>query len=134
MHMTDYAQITHFDSFYIFRFPGVLALQGAFIEHENMLRTLGADCVEHRQKKDLETKLDGLVLPGGESTVQGKLLRELEMFEELRHRIATGLPVLAKVNQKIVGVRFENQIALSFHPELGQDTRIHQYFLSRISS
>ena len=54
----------------------VLAVQGAFIEHEKKLETLGAECFELRQKKDLNTGFDGLVLPGGESTVQGKLLRE----------------------------------------------------------
>ena len=53
----------------------VLAVQGAFIEHEKKLEALGAECFELRQKKDLDTEFDGLVLPGGESTVQGKLLR-----------------------------------------------------------
>ena len=61
---------------------GVLALQGAFIEHEKVLDKLGVDYTELRQKSDLDTKLDGIILPGGESTVQGKLLRELDMFEE----------------------------------------------------
>lgn len=53
---------------------GVLALQGAFIEHVQALRQLGAEAVELRQLPDLEQPLDGIVLPGGESTVQGKLL------------------------------------------------------------
>lgn len=52
----------------------VLAVQGAFIEHEKKLQALGADVFEIRQAKDLERHFDGLVLPGGESTVQGKLL------------------------------------------------------------
>ena len=73
---------------------GVLAVQGAFIEHKRMLESLGCECVELRQKSDI-CDLDGLVLPGGESTVQGKLLRELDMFDELKERIANGLPVLA---------------------------------------
>ena len=51
---------------------GVLALQGAFIEHEKVLDKLGVDYTELRQKSDLDTKLDGIILPGGESTVQGK--------------------------------------------------------------
>ena len=55
---------------------GVLALQGAFIEHEQMLRKLGADTVELREKEDLQHKPDALILPGGESTAQGKLLKE----------------------------------------------------------
>ena len=73
---------------------GVLAVQGAFIEHENALRELGHECVELRQRADIRD-LDALVLPGGESTVQGKLLRELEMFEPLRELIAGGIPTLA---------------------------------------
>lgn len=73
----------------------VLAVQGAFIEHERRLEELGARCVELRQARDLEQSFDRLVLPGGESTVQGKLLRELGMFEPLRQRILAGMPVLA---------------------------------------
>lgn len=73
----------------------VLAVQGAFMEHEKMLQSLGAEVIELRQKSDLFQPFDGLVLPGGESTVQGKLLRELDMFEELQEKIAGGLPVLA---------------------------------------
>ena len=73
---------------------GVLAVQGAFIEHKRMLESLGCECVELRKKSDI-CDIDGLVLPGGESTVQGKLLRELDMFDELKERIANGLPVLA---------------------------------------
>ncbi len=72
---------------------GVLAVQGAFIEHESALRELGHECVELRQRADIRD-LDALVLPGGESTVQGKLLRELEMFEPLRELIAGGIPTL----------------------------------------
>ncbi|MBR6449478.1 MAG: pyridoxal 5'-phosphate synthase glutaminase subunit PdxT [Fibrobacter sp.] len=208
---------------------GVLAVQGAFIEHERILQSLGAEVFEIRQLRDLERSIDGLVLPGGESTVQGKLLRDLGLFEPLRKKIVEGLPVLAtcagaillaehiagenkahfatlpavirrnaygrqlgsfstesevahigKVPQtfirapffesvgsdvevlsrtassnvdtsiasaatnvtavnnaaniannaaQIVAVRYKNQIALSFHPELNSDLQIHQYFL-----
>ena len=180
---------------------GVLALQGAFIEHEKMLEKLGADCVELRKAKDLEQDFDGLVLPGGESTVQGKLLRELGMYEILKEKIENGMPVLATcagmillaenidndstshfqtipmtvkrnaygrqlgsfytesdyeglgeipmtfirapyvaeakpevdvtavVNDNIVGVEYKNQIAISFHPELDESTKIHERFL-----
>ena len=191
---------------------GVLAVQGAFIEHERILKSLGAEVFEIRQLRDLDRNLDGLVLPGGESTVQGKLLRDLGLFEPLRKKIAEGLPVLAtcagaillaehiagenkahfatlpaiirrnaygrqlgsfftenevthvgKVPQtfirapffesvgnevevlsrtassnttdapeRIVAVRYRNQIALSFHPELNSDTSIHQYFLKLV--
>lgn len=179
----------------------VLALQGAFAEHEKMLSALGASCFEIRQKKDLQQPFDGLILPGGESTVMGKLLRELELLEPLRARLRNGLPVLgtcaglillakrlsndenvyfgtlpvtvrrnaygrqlgsfytetefqgvgvipmafirapyiesvengveilAKVDEKIVGVRYDNQIGISFHPEVTQNTEVHKYFL-----
>ncbi|MDE7187183.1 MAG: pyridoxal 5'-phosphate synthase glutaminase subunit PdxT [Lachnospiraceae bacterium] len=71
----------------------VLAVQGAFAEHIERVRTLGADCMELRQRADLEQDFDGLILPGGESTVQGKLLHDLRMLEPLKDRIAQGLPV-----------------------------------------
>ncbi len=73
----------------------VLAVQGAFIEHEKMLESLGVKCIELRKKSDLKKHYDGLVLPGGESTVQGKLLRELDMFTILQKQIMDGMPVLA---------------------------------------
>ena len=184
---------------------GVLAVQGAFIEHEYILKSLGAEVFEIRQLHDLDRPIDGLVLPGGESTVQGKLLRDLGLFEPLKKRIQEGLPVLAtcagaillaekiagenkahfatlpaiirrnaygrqlgsfftenevvhigKVPQtfirapyfesvgndveilsrvteeQIVAVKYKNQIALSFHPELNSDTSIHQYFLKLV--
>ena len=71
----------------------VLAVQGAFAEHIDRMKALGAECIELRQRADLEQDFDGLILPGGESTVQGKLLRELSMFEPLREKIQNGLPV-----------------------------------------
>lgn len=71
----------------------VLALQGAFIEHEKMLERLGVSCIEIRQKRDLNFTYDGLIIPGGESTVQGKLMRELELFEPIKDQIENGLPV-----------------------------------------
>ena len=180
---------------------GVLAVQGAFIEHEKMIRDLGHETVEIRQVKDLDG-IQGLILPGGESTVQGQLLRKLDLLNPLQEQIRDGLPVLgtcaglillaekiegdpqvhlgtlpvtvrrnaygrqlasfvrtapvsmldtdysmtfirapyvtsvadgvqilAIVDEKIVGVRFQNQIGLAFHPELSQDPGIHAYFL-----
>lgn len=71
----------------------VLALQGAFFEHENILKQLGIDCFEIRQKKDALEDYDGLILPGGESTVQGKLLYDLEIYDILNSKIKSGLPV-----------------------------------------
>ena len=72
----------------------VCAVQGAFIEHERRLGALGCDTFELRQASDFKRPFDALVLPGGESTVQAKLLRELNMFDTLRTRIEDGLPVL----------------------------------------
>lgn len=71
---------------------GVLALQGAFREHAAALRRLGADVCEVRQLKDMEG-LEGMVIPGGESTTIGKLLVEWDMLEPLRQRILDGMPV-----------------------------------------
>lgn len=73
----------------------VLALQGAFAEHEKVLDRLGVSHIELRQASDLDQPFDALILPGGESTVQSKLLKELEMFESLKKRIENGMPVLA---------------------------------------
>ena len=183
---------------------GVLAVQGAFIEHKKMLHTLGVESVELRQRRDITDDLSGLILPGGESTAQGKMLRELDMFDPLKSLIAGGMPVLgtcagmillaerisggeaahfatlpvtvqrnaygrqlgsfkqtsgvagieqypmvfirapyvesvgegcevlAELDGHIVAVRYQNQLALSFHPELTEDTRLHEMFLSMI--
>ena len=73
---------------------GVLALQGAFIEHEKVLNSLGVSCIELRQASDLLKEYDGIILPGGESTVQGKLLRELDMLDTIKEQIEEK-PVLA---------------------------------------
>lgn len=73
---------------------GVLALQGAFIEHIVKLRELGVDTVELRNRDNLDISLDGIVLPGGESTVQMKLMKELEMYDALKAMILSGTPVL----------------------------------------
>lgn len=62
---------------------GVSAVQGAFAEHCAMVRGLGAEAVEIRAIYDLED-IDALILPGGESTVQGKLLKELGLFSRLK--------------------------------------------------
>lgn len=71
----------------------VLALQGAFAEHEKMLEELGAETFEIRQKSDLRNDFDGLIIPGGESTVMSKLLKELDIFDEIQEKIKNGLPV-----------------------------------------
>lgn len=179
----------------------VLAVQGDFIEHEKKIEKLGSPCIELRKAEDLNQPYDGLILPGGESTVQGKLLRELGMFDILRKQIRSGLPVLATcagmilladhiedeqtihfqtmpvtvrrnaygrqlgsfhtvhelkglgeipmtfirapyisqaaddveilatVDNHIVAVRYKNQMALAFHPELDENDAMHQQFL-----
>lgn len=71
----------------------VLALQGAFIEHEQMLDRINIPSFEIRQRQDIDQDFDGLIIPGGESTVQGKLLRELGLLEPLKEKIQAGLPV-----------------------------------------
>lgn len=184
----------------------VLALQGAFIEHEQILSRLGVHCVELRKSEDLNQPYDGLILPGGESTVQGKLLKELGMFDRLKKQINEGLPVLgtcagmillaketenddrsyfqslpvvvkrnaygrqlgsfytkgevkgigtvpmtfirapyvsrvgkdveilSKVEEHIVAVQYQNQLAFSFHPELDEDLSIHRFFLQMLKN
>jgi 5'-phosphate synthase pdxT subunit len=71
----------------------VLALQGAFLEHEQMLERLGAEWFEIRQRADWNQPKDGLIIPGGESTTMLKLLHDLDLFDPIREAIAEGLPV-----------------------------------------
>ena len=179
----------------------VLALQGAFAEHEQMLHRLGVDTFEVRQFADWQQPKDGLIIPGGESTTQSKLLRELGLFEPIRKDILAGLPVfgtcaglillspmhldtmaidvqrnaygrqlgsfhatapvagigddvpmtfirapyinhvlspecevLAQVDGHIVAARQGRQLVTAFHPELDDDTRIHELFLSTVTA
>ena len=171
----------------------VLALQGDFIEHIQVLQKLGYKTIELRQKKDLLQDFDAIVLPGGESTVQSLLLKQLDMFDLLKQKIESGVKVFATcaglillsmhlktlpctvrrnaygrqlgsfftvnkfdtlenvpmtfirapivesvendevkilsvVDEKIVAVKYKNQVAISFHPELNDDYRIYDYF------
>ncbi len=180
---------------------GILAVQGAFVEHEHIIEKIGHEAIEVRQKKDL-TGIDGIILPGGESTVQGQLLRKLDMLDDIKAMISDSLPVLATcaglillashienddsvhlgtlpvtvrrnaygrqlgsfvrtaplkgfgefpmtfirapyissvddnvdvlatVDGRIVAVQYNNQLGLAFHPELSEDTRLHEYFIS----
>jgi len=71
---------------------GVLALQGGFAEHISHLHSLNVETFEIRKKSDLSQDMSGLILPGGESTVIGKLLNELDIFDDLKARISNGLP------------------------------------------
>lgn len=71
---------------------GVLALQGAFVEHAAILRELGAEAREVRLPEDVEG-LDGVIIPGGESTTIGKLAVAYRLIEPLRCRGRQGLPI-----------------------------------------
>jgi pyridoxal 5'-phosphate synthase pdxT subunit len=179
---------------------GILAVQGAFIEHEQMLDLLDIEHILIRNVDDLKHPIDGLILPGGESTAMIKIMKEIKLFQPIQECIQSGLPVLgtcaglillasrlsndarlgfqtmdvvvkrnaygrqlgsfntiasfgaiglvpmtfirapliesvgpdvevlAVVHGGIVAARQNNQIGLAFHPELGEDTRIHHYF------
>lgn len=72
---------------------GVLALQGGFAEHIGALNKMGVSSTEIRKKEDLNTGLDGLILPGGESTVIGRLLYETGLYKPIKEMIDGGLPV-----------------------------------------
>ena len=73
---------------------GILALQGAFEEHRIALRQLNTDSFEIRQKTDLlNCSMDGIILPGGESTVIGRLMEELGITPVLQDMIREGMPV-----------------------------------------
>ena len=71
---------------------GVLALQGDFREHLKVLGELGADAIPVRRESELAA-IDGLVIPGGESSVMDKLSRTFGLAEPLKARIADGMPV-----------------------------------------
>ena len=74
---------------------GILAVQGAFREHGDCLDKLGAEYRFIRNRSDIDDSIDRLIFPGGESTVQGKLLKELDMFDTIKKQIEAGMPVLA---------------------------------------
>ncbi|WP_053955159.1 pyridoxal 5'-phosphate synthase glutaminase subunit PdxT [Inediibacterium massiliense] len=183
---------------------GILALQGAFIEHANIFKKLNVNSILVKNKEDLE-KINALIIPGGESTSIGKLLDAFHIKSSLEEKIKEGLPVwgtcagmillakkilnddrihmpliditvirngygrqlgsfcihekikgiekpfpmvfirapyidevgrdveiLGKVDEKIVAAKQNNILVTSFHPELTDDFRMHQYFLNMI--
>ncbi len=97
---------------------GVLALQGAFIEHEQMLKRLGQKVTQVRLPKHLD-EVDRLIIPGGESTTIGKLLVGYGLLEPIRKRAQTGMPVwgtcagMILLAQEIAEGRPEGQPALA---------------------
>jgi len=185
---------------------GVLALQGAFIEHIHILRRLGVEAVEVRTAKELHN-IDGLIIPGGESTTMLKLARHYHLVKPIQQMAKEGKPImgtcagmilLAKTitesdmqtlglmdiearrnafgrqvdsfetdlavpaigrekfhavfirapyiehvgngvetlaqldDGTVVAVRQNNLLALAFHPELGRDSRLHEYFVHMV--
>ncbi len=189
---------------------GVLALQGDFSEHSSMLKRIGMETAEVRLPKHLDG-LDGLIMPGGESTTIGKLAVAYELMEPLRefgkshaiwgtcagaiflsrdigrdqpllglmdikirrnafgrqvdsfetdleidelfkvtgtehsyHAVFIRAPIIDSVGKKvkvlskledgrIVAAQQGHLLATSFHPELTDDTRFHEYFISLAS-
>ena len=73
---------------------GILAVQGAFREHGDCLDKLGAEYRFIRNRSDIDDSIDRLIFPGGESTVQRKLLNELDLFEPLKKLIESDVPVM----------------------------------------
>jgi 5'-phosphate synthase pdxT subunit len=71
---------------------GVLASQGAFAEHIAKLRELGIEAVPVRLPEELEG-LDGLVIPGGESTSIGRLMRDYKLSDKIRELVGEGMPI-----------------------------------------
>ncbi len=94
---------------------GVLALQGAFIEHEKSLRSLGCETVQVRKREQLEN-IDGLIIPGGESTTIGKLMNDFDIADPIKALAEQGMPVFGTCAGLIVLAR---DIVNSTQPRLG---------------
>jgi glutamine amidotransferase PdxT len=113
---------------------GVLALQGGFEAHERMLWSLGARTRQVRVQRDLEG-LDGLVVPGGESTTMTLGVEREGLAQPLRDFAASGaehgpdVEILAEVEGHPIAARQGNKLAVAFHAELGEDDRLHRLFL-----
>jgi pyridoxal 5'-phosphate synthase pdxT subunit len=94
---------------------GVLALQGDFEKHLDALSALKAKCIPVRSAEELQ-KIDGIILPGGESTTIGMLLDRFAMLDPLREMIRKGLPVFATCAGMIL---LAKEIEGSSQPHLG---------------
>ncbi|MCL6638589.1 MAG: pyridoxal 5'-phosphate synthase glutaminase subunit PdxT [Firmicutes bacterium] len=94
---------------------GVLALQGAFREHQITLTEMGIDSVQVRKPEQLQG-IDALIIPGGESTTMGKLMESYRLFEPLRKMGREGLPIFGTCAGLIMLAR---EIAGSAQPRLG---------------
>ena len=71
---------------------GVLAMQGAYREHLKILKYLGIEAIDVRYEEDIDN-IDGLIIPGGESTTMGKLIKTLDLYDKLKSRIENNMPV-----------------------------------------
>ncbi|HDG62109.1 MAG TPA: pyridoxal 5'-phosphate synthase glutaminase subunit PdxT, partial [Thermotoga sp.] len=80
---------------------GVLALQGDFREHLEILHSIGVNPVAVKSKEALDI-VDGLIIPGGESTTIGKIMKEMGLFDDLKKKIEDGLPVFGTCAGMIV--------------------------------
>ena len=94
---------------------GILAMQGAFVEHAAMIRRLGAEAVLVRLPRDLE-KVDALILPGGESTTIGKLMRAYGLLEAISHAAGIGVPIFGTCAGMIL---LAKEVAGQAQPHLG---------------
>ena len=83
----------------------VLAVQGAFAEHQNILARMNVESIPLREAADLERDFDGLILPGGDSEVQSKLMRQRGLMEPIRTLINSGMPVLGTCSGMILLAR-----------------------------
>jgi len=105
---------------------GVLALQGDFIEHETMLRRLGVDAREVRTAGGLRG-LDGLIIPGGESTTFTRLMADFNLYEPLRAFVKAGTPVWGTCAGMIVLARNASDLDASTLEALDIEVRRNAY-------
>lgn len=90
---------------------GVLALQGGVIEHINHLKALDCEAIEVRKPEELDN-LDGIILPGGESTTIGKLLKKTGIFSKLKEKIINGFPIWGTcAGMILLAKNIENDVA-----------------------
>ncbi|GAV24085.1 glutamine amidotransferase subunit PdxT [Carboxydothermus islandicus] len=94
---------------------GVIAMQGAFREHEQTLARLGVETLRIRRSEQL-SQVDGVIIPGGESTTIGKLLGDFNLMEPLREKILKGLPVFGTCAGMIL---LAKEIENSNQPRIG---------------
>lgn len=93
---------------------GVLALQGAFIEHQKSLAACGVESIQVRKPEQLPG-IQGLIIPGGESTTMGKLMHQFELFEPIRELGRQGVPIFGTCAGMIM---LAKEIAGSDQPRL----------------